>query len=88
MRRGNKRATVATVHKMLRCIHAMFSNDCVYRDPQTDYEALMVKRNAPRWIAMRKKHGVDPVQWRPTSQPSPETTAPRRRAPSPPQSRP
>lgn len=63
VRRGYKRATVATAHKMLRCSHAMLSNDCVYRDPQTDYEALMVKRNAPRWIAMLKKHGVDPAQW-------------------------
>lgn len=24
----------------------------VYRDPQIDYEALMVRRNAPRWIRM------------------------------------
>ncbi len=63
VRRGYKRATVATAHKMLRCIHAMLSNGSVYRDPHTDYEALMVKRNAPRWIAMLKKHGVDPSTW-------------------------
>ncbi len=63
VRRGYKRATVATAHKMLRCIHAMLSADAVYRDPQTDYEALMVKRNAPRWIAMLKKHGIDPADW-------------------------
>ena len=23
----------------------------------------MVKRNAPRWIAMLKKHGIDPAEW-------------------------
>lgn len=63
VRRGCKRATVATAHKMLRRIHAMLSHGRVYRDPQTDYEALMVKRNAPRWIAMLKKHGVETAQW-------------------------
>ena len=61
MRRGYKRATVATAHKLLRCIYAMLAGTTVYRDPQADYEALMVKRNAPRWIAMLKKHGIDPV---------------------------
>ena len=61
VRRGYKRATVATAHKMLRCIYAMLSVGSVYRDPQTDYEKLMVMRNAPRWIKMLKKHGIDPA---------------------------
>ena len=39
----------------------MLATGQVYRDPDTDYEALMVKRNAPRWIAMLKKHGLDPA---------------------------
>ena len=28
-----------------------------YRDRETDYEALMVMRNAPRWFKMLRKHG-------------------------------
>ena len=24
---------------------------------------MMVKRNAPRWIAMLKKHGIGPATW-------------------------
>ena len=27
-----------------------------YRDPETDYEAMMVRRNAPRWIRMLRIH--------------------------------
>ena len=61
VRRGYKRATVATAHKLLRTVYYMLRNREVYRDPQTDYEKLMVKRNAPRWIRMLKKHGVDPA---------------------------
>ena len=49
---------------VLRCIHAMLSTGSVYRDPETDYEALMVKRNAPWWIAMLKKHRIDPATWK------------------------
>ena len=63
IRRGFKRATVATAHKMLRVIFRVLSTRTPYRDPQTDYEAMMVKRNAPRWIAMLKKHGIDLATW-------------------------
>ena len=63
VRRGYKRATVATAHKMLRCIYTMLLTGAVYRDPEADYEALMVRRNAPRWIAMLKKHDIDPADW-------------------------
>ena len=34
-----------------------------YRDPETDYEAMIVKRNAPRWIAMLNNHDIDPATW-------------------------
>ena len=61
VRRGYKRATVATAHKLLRTVYYMLRNREVYRDPQTDYEKLMVKRNAPRWIRMLKKYGLDPA---------------------------
>ena len=61
VRRGYKRATVATAHKMLRVIFRVLHSATPYRDPHTDYEAMMVKRNAPRWIAMLKKHDIDPA---------------------------
>ena len=57
VRRGYKRATVATAHKMLRIAYRMLRTDKPYHDPKTDYAALMVQRNAPRWIRMLKKHG-------------------------------
>ena len=68
MRRGYKRATVATAHKLLRIIYRMLATGAVYRDPDTDYEALLVKRNAPRWITMLKKHGIDLAGWSKTTQ--------------------
>ena len=49
MRRGYRRAIVATAHKMLRVIFAILRDGTPYRDPVTDYEAMLVKRNAPRW---------------------------------------
>ena len=61
VRRGYKRATVATAHKLPRVIHCVLKTNAPYRDPETDYEALMVKRNAPRWIRMLSKYGIDPA---------------------------
>ena len=43
-KRGYKRATVATAHKMLRAIYAMLRDDQCYVDPQADYEKLLVHR--------------------------------------------
>ena len=67
-RRGSKRAIVATAHKMLRVIYSVLKNRKPYRDPETDYEALMVLRNAPRWIAMLQAYGIDPVTGLPANQ--------------------
>ena len=61
VRRGYKRATVATAHKLLRVIHCVLKTNAPYRDPETDCEALMVKRNAPRWIRMLEKYRIDPA---------------------------
>ncbi len=61
VRRGYKRATVATAHKLLRVIYCLLKSNAPYRDPETDDEALMIKRNAPRWIRMLKKHRIDPA---------------------------
>lgn len=56
IRRGYKRAIIAIGHKMLRTIFFMVSRGECYRDDTVDYQELMVKRNAPRWIKMLKKY--------------------------------
>ncbi len=58
IRRGYKRAIVATAHKLLRIVYAVLRDMKPYYDKGADYEALMVARNAPRWIRMLKKHGL------------------------------
>ncbi len=65
MRRGYKRATVATAHKLLRTVYYVLRNREVYRDPHTDYEKLTVKRNAPRWIRMLKNTASTPPAGQP-----------------------
>ena len=57
LRNGYKRAVIATVHKMLRVIHSVLRSGTPYRDPEADHEALMVRRNAPRWIRMLQSYG-------------------------------
>lgn len=56
-RRGNKRAIVALGHKILRIIYFMIERRDYYRDSDVNYEALMVERNAPRWIRMLNQYG-------------------------------
>ncbi len=58
VRRGYKRATVATAHKMVRTLYAVLRDQKPYRDPQADYEQLLVRRNAPRWVRELKKFGI------------------------------
>jgi len=57
IRKGHKRAIVALAHKMLRIVYAMLNTGTPYQDRTVDYEALMVQRNAPRWLKMLQKHG-------------------------------
>ena len=57
VRRGHKRAIVALAHKLLRTIFFMLNRGQHYRDSATDYEALSVQRNAPRWIKSLTKFG-------------------------------
>lgn len=61
IRKGHKKSIVALAHKMLRIIYAMLSNGTPYQDRSVDYEALVVQRNAPRWIKMLAKHGYLPT---------------------------
>ena len=59
--KGHKKSIVALAYKMLRIIHAMLTNGTPYQDRTVDYEALIVQRNAPRWIKMLAKHGYLPA---------------------------
>ncbi len=54
---GYKRAILATAYRMLRAMYRMLSEDRPYRDPAVDYEELVVRRNAPRWIRKLSKYG-------------------------------
>jgi transposase len=57
IRRGHKRAIVAVGHKILQLVYIVLSRKEPYKDPQIDYEALVVHRNAPRWLAALEKYG-------------------------------
>ena len=57
IRRGHKKAIVAVGHKMLRVIFSRLKKGEVYHDPKVNYEELVVKKNASRWIRMLKKYG-------------------------------
>jgi len=57
IRRGRKRAIFALAHKILKIVFVLISRGDYSRDATTDYEAMSVERNAPRWIRMLKKHG-------------------------------
>lgn len=56
-RRGTKKAIVAIGHKVLKTVFVILSRQVPYQDSTVDYEALVVKRNAPRWIRQLKKFG-------------------------------
>ena len=61
LRRGHKRAIVAIAHKILKTVFLLIGRQTHYRDSATDFEALSVARNAPRWLKMLKKHGFIPA---------------------------
>ena len=60
IRRGTKRAIIASAHKVLKTVFVLLSRQVPYRDSTVDYEALVVQRNAPRWIRQLKKFGYLP----------------------------
>lgn len=61
IRRGHKRTIIALGHKILRVIFALLETVSPYHDPEVDYEAIMVERNAPRWIRALEKFGFLPT---------------------------
>jgi transposase len=56
-RRGRGRSIMALAHKLIRIIFAMITRKEPYQDKAVDYEELLVKRKAPRWIQALKKYG-------------------------------
>ena len=61
IRRGYKRSIIAIGHKMLRVIYCILTKLTPYKDPEIDYEALTVRRNAPRWLQMLQKYNYLPA---------------------------
>jgi len=61
VRRGHKRSIVALAHKILRTIFFMLHRNEPFRDSSTNYEALSVQRNAPRWIKALTRFGFIPA---------------------------
>lgn len=57
IRRGHKRAVVAVGHKLLRVAYCLLKNNKPYHDPEIDYEAMVIQRNAPRWLRSLKQFG-------------------------------
>jgi len=57
IRRGRKRAIFAIAHKLLKIVFLLIQRGDYYRDAETDYEALTVQRNAPRWIKKLIQYG-------------------------------
>lgn len=64
VRRGHKRSIVALAHKIMRTIFFMLKRNEPYRDSTTDYEAMSVQRNAPRWIKALTRFGFIPTATR------------------------
>jgi hypothetical protein len=44
----------------LKTVFVLLSRQVPYHDSTVDYEALLVQRNAPRWIRQLKKFGYLP----------------------------
>lgn len=59
-RRGHKKAIIAIAHQILRTIYVLFTRRQPYRDSGFDYQAALVKKNAPRWIKALKQFGYWP----------------------------
>jgi hypothetical protein len=51
-------AVVAVGHKMLRVVYSMMKRGEVYRDHTVDFQELMVKKNASRWIKQLTKYNL------------------------------
>lgn len=57
VRRGYKKAIIALGHRILEVVFILLENKIPYKEPSLNYEELVVKRNAPRWIKKLKEYG-------------------------------
>lgn len=57
IRKGHKLAIIAIGHKLLRVIYSLLKNNKPYKDPTINYNELVVKKNASRWIKALEKFG-------------------------------
>ncbi len=57
IRRGHKRSLIAIAHKLIRVIYTLLKKRQPYIDPDTDYEGLMVRKNASRWLNKLEEYG-------------------------------
>lgn len=57
IRRGHKRSLIAIAHKLIRVIYTLLKRRQPYIDPDTDYEGLMVRKNASRWLHKLDEYG-------------------------------
>jgi transposase len=57
LRRGKKRAIIAIGHKMLIVIYHMLTKMEPYKDKTVNYEELVLKKNAARWIKKLAEYG-------------------------------
>ena len=65
IRKGHKRSLIAIAHKLIRVIYTMLKKRQPYIDPDTDYEGLMVRKNASRWLHKLEEYGyLEQVQQR------------------------
>jgi hypothetical protein len=60
-RRGYKRGIVAIGHKILVIVHCMLTRRVPYTDHTVDYQELVTRKNAPRWIKMLQQHNYLPA---------------------------
>lgn len=59
-RKGHKKAIIAVAHKLIKIIYIVLSRRQAYRDSGIDYQAMVVTRNAPRWLKALKQYGYWP----------------------------
>jgi hypothetical protein len=48
---------MAIAHQMLKIVFVMLTQNQPYRDPDVDYEKLVISRNAARWIKALDTYG-------------------------------
>ncbi len=56
---------IAIAHKLIRVMDTLLKTRQSYIDPDTDYEGVMVRKNAARWLYKMEENGyLDQAQQR------------------------